>query len=131
VSNGPYIVTTKRQLAGRVNVPTADAGPQPFGGERYRVLSRRAVATLDEAVQVIFTALDGLKTHRRVRQMIEAGPIGPLPDGTIIEVEATTWQALAEYGGLLSDGGLIYAAERGSPDAQQRILDAWNTRQAS
>jgi hypothetical protein len=131
VSNGPYIVTTKRRLAGRVNVPTADAGPQPFGGERYRVLSRRAVATLDEARMHTWRTVS-LQAAYAVSALPESGgTVGPLPDGTVIEVEATTWQALAEYGGLLSDGGLIYAAERGSPDAQQRILDAYNARQHS
>jgi hypothetical protein len=127
----PYIVTTKRTVPtdlGRDEV--ADAG----------VLSRRAVATLEEA-----RALAYAKALRRgsLAQMSDdprmfseqGGTVGPLPDGTVIEVEQTTWVRLVMYirrdasptGGR--DGLRPVEASQGDAEAQREILDAYNARQ--
>lgn len=60
----PYIITTQW--------PSHD----PSGKWHYIVKSRRAVATLDEARQAVFP-------HALPES---GGTVGPLPDGTVIEV---------------------------------------------
>lgn len=101
----PFIITTKRRLAGRTMVPTADAGPQPLGAERFEVVSRRAVATLEEAKVVaedtlIAVAPAGLDADEGERLLVaitelseSGGSVGPLPDGEVIDVEA--WSEIA------------------------------------
>jgi hypothetical protein len=94
----PFIVTTKR--------PT-DRGTIAVRGARSRGFSRRAVATLeenphsnvkDEVARIMLRA--GTRSAGPVlgasdsRLPESGGTVGPLPDGTTIQVEATTKQAL-------------------------------------
>lgn len=106
----PYIVTTQR---------TSD--------ERgVELLSRRAVATLEEAQdaaqQIVY---DGppirVKTEWELICMVIAdmpesgGSVGPLPDGTVIEVERVDWPRMATIAGY-----------GGNPS---RLIAAFNSRQ--
>lgn len=120
----PYIVTTKRRWA--------DAASNTAGTQ---LASRRAVATLEETREVaddaVFAAFD--RDRKRpgdelpppymalsidARDLPESGgTVGPLPDGTVIEVERTGWTDL-----------LMAAHITGGSDAQ--ILDAFNARQS-
>lgn len=49
-----------------------------------------------------------------------------LPDGTVIEVEQVTWTRLWTDAGMLNEQTLENAAA-GDPEAQQAILDDYNT----
>lgn len=97
----PYIVTTKERIGGTDLV---------IPGER--TVSRRAVATLDEARELAATAagnagnwsntLDAALCRgaaKQARALSESGgPVGPLPDGTTIEVELIGWPELERCG---------------------------------
>jgi hypothetical protein len=103
----PYIVTTKRR------------GYMGLGLVRSpRVVSRRAVATLEEAQDLVREA--GATVTAAV--ITESGGTITLPDGTVIEVEQTTWWTLASHAGFK---GANRAAQ-----AEYLILDAYNARQA-
>jgi hypothetical protein len=122
----PYIVTTKR--------------PEPKGSDPvlWAYVSRRAVATLEEARRYALTVADEHEGEMWSPAMLEAvyefggeGTVGPLPDGTVIEVVQTTWLDLARQAGLAEHvGSLATDAERGFTYAPPRILDAYNARQA-
>jgi hypothetical protein len=126
---GPYIVTTKRQ--GR-----REAGWS--GWTPWEVLSRRAVATLDDArdeVERRWTATlpwaqEGIRGRIDLK-ITESGGTVTLPDGTIIEVEATTWQWLAARTDLFDRQSVARYAGQGDTNVQRRILDAYNARQGS
>jgi hypothetical protein len=124
----PYIVTTKRVSATRTTPPNDND-----------LLSRRAVATLEGART---SAEESVKAHavgligqwrRQAESLPESGgTIGPLPDGTVIEVERVTWHDIAREGGLSYADAMSFAvdAERGSEAAQRILLDAYNARQS-
>jgi hypothetical protein len=124
----PYIVTTKR--------PNKDDAPV---WDRFD-LSRRAVATLDEARKVCHDAVlaSELPTHEvmdpahdrfydAALTLPDGGTVGPLPDGTVIEVEATTWADLASASVI--DPAVRNRAVNGDTAMRQRILDAYNAQQ--
>jgi hypothetical protein len=124
----PYIVTTKR--------PTEpDAIVRP---ERIASVSRRAVATLEEARRYALTVADEHEGEMWSPAMLAAvyefggeGTVGPLPDGTVIEVEQATWRMLWEQSGLPGTAmTTLRDAERGDRGAQDHIIDAYNARQA-
>lgn len=71
----PYIITT--------TVPVPGIAGAGFGGDKPPAVSRRAVATLEEA------AYDAIRL-----MSAEGGTVGPLPDGTTIEVHRANWDAL-------------------------------------
>jgi hypothetical protein len=86
----PYIVTTKRP----------DAQPyNPAHANIWRPVSRRAVATLDAARRACLGVLDAahlqgspVAVYRAAVDLPESGgTVGPLPDGTVIEVERVGW----------------------------------------
>src|SRR4051794_23926233 len=87
----PYIVTTKRDRA-------ATYLPSSWKIGEPRVLSRRAVAALDG--QAIWNALYGVEipdreeTVEAIAALPKSGGTITLSDGTVIEVEATTWRRL-------------------------------------
>jgi hypothetical protein len=123
VSAGPYIVTTKR-------------GNPPFPNNAV-LLSRVAVATLGDARKrasgvVAESALRGAPLTVLTRAALtlpESGGTITLPDGPVIEVEATTWQVLWHVSDL--DAEELAGALGGIEACQQRILDAYNARQES
>lgn len=97
----PYIITTR---------PAADP-PNEQHGVKAEVLSRRPVATLDDAQWAVMLTIaqqnweaeggtgPAAATPAERDQADEAigpdgGTIGPLPDGTVIEVELTTWATI-------------------------------------
>jgi hypothetical protein len=114
----PYIVTTKRPI---------------MYGEPIKDVSRRAVATHAQALLIasgVYQQAVGyrknLGAEENLRRQAEdfarwgswdvpesGGTVGPLPDGTVIEVERVTW------------GQLAYRAFE-----KQEILDAYKARQA-
>lgn len=117
--SGPYIVTTKHE--GRY--PGA-LHPQ----------SRRAVATLEEAREAANDAVGSrMPEHRAdVGDYIDAmadadnlpeagGTVGPLPDGTVIEVSALTWIDLWAASGIGAEG-----LWHGTEERRQQIIDAFN-----
>jgi hypothetical protein len=98
----PYIVTTRRP-------------------EGYAV-SRRAVATLEEAREVVWEVLPAGSAW--AGRAFTGGTV-TLPDGTVIEVERTTWNALAD---ALNGPQFVWPA---STEAAQRAqIDAFNARQS-
>jgi hypothetical protein len=119
----PYIVTTKRR------------GYMGLGLVRSpRVVSRRAVATLEEARDFIYslcaeTDVDDERIADDIDRLPESGgTVGPLPDGTVIEVEQVTWHELTHR--TTNVGRYWLPADHGHTDAQAAILDAYNARQA-
>lgn len=75
---GPYIVTTKQPSLALQDEPLIER-------------SRRAVATLDEAMDYLCELVLFAGDPDAALPVDESGgTVGPLPDGTVIEVEATT-----------------------------------------
>lgn len=119
----PYIVTTKQPDLVSAQVRNMRGG---------LVLSRLAVATLGEAkrsVRSVISHHDDETIDLGDALVQFGGGSITLPDGTVIEVEQTTWDQLAKK--ALSykeyhDSGTYWAEP--SPDVQQRILDAWNAK---
>jgi hypothetical protein len=130
---GPYIVTTKR----RSPADTIERDRNP-----YDVLSRVAVATLEKARDVAHEQMTDLRTashgkggewidyFHEVTDMPESGITITLPDGTVIEVEPTTWRDLLPDRLTGESLARLRWAERGDVRAQQHILDAFNTQEA-
>jgi hypothetical protein len=134
---GPYIVTTKRR-------PPAAAYVRGLGVRpRADVLSRRAVATLDGAKRYAISDNSGAWVNEpregkrpddwqaaldAILALPESGgTVGPLPDGTIIEVEATKYKRLRA---LLDAEARRHVDHAPDPEAwKQRILDAYNARE--
>jgi hypothetical protein len=113
----PYIVTTKRQ--------------QPTGHFERTIdpVSRRAVATLETVLQ--YGSDQGWRRAivRAVASLPESGgTVGPLPDGTVIEVEQgpdeeQMLRDLREWAGM-------HYAPMGHDDVARLWCDAYNARQA-
>jgi hypothetical protein len=113
----PYIVTTKRQTGGLY-----------MSGEHHRVVvSRRAVATLEEAHRLVWELLPGesVMAHDdwRAAFMLKAaipesgGTVDPLPDGRVIQIEQVGWPDLcARVQTRIADPN----------PSQQAILNAFN-----
>jgi hypothetical protein len=104
----PYIVTAYRN------------GPWPHTSHQRDVLSRRAVATLEEAREQVADELRALTADQpsRVRHPLfdRAYDIGmsgdalQLPDGTVIEVKRVYWDTLVDGVGFGGNEGQIIAA---------------------
>jgi hypothetical protein len=98
----PYIITTKSRVK----------------------VTRRAVATLDEAQDGCYwIAVDHGTTSEGAASIAiphDGGTIGPLPDGTVIEVERVSLAALA--GSPVAQYNARHTAE---------IIDAYNAAQDS
>lgn len=106
----PYVITTKRPLM-----------DPPLRSDGFEIVSRRAVVTLEEA-RTYVTEI-GLRPallaedYDDLRQQFagvrdSGGTVGPLPDGTLIEVEHWRWAALtdaAEMPDVASDAEIIAA----------------------
>jgi hypothetical protein len=102
----PYIITTLH--------PWADA-TEPA----RRARTRRAVATLDEAKGAVIRELGPrIDSAYEWDLGLAGGTVGPLPDGTVIEVKRVAWLNLARGVGL--DCGDMCAV----PNAE--ILDVYN-----
>ena len=114
----PYIITTTQSLETDVQGATD---------------SRIAVATLEEArktashtvmrASVGHAAGDWRAVKFGARELPESGDtVGPLPDGTVIEVRAVSWMDLKIHTDLPGDPhGLL---------SESTILDAFNAVQA-
>lgn len=93
----PYIVTTSRKYH-----PLAADSPENVHHTRH------AVATLDEMNAAVRDActIDGHKHWKAPeiynRCLDDGGTVGPLPDGTVIEVEHVSNSALGYCAGLLT-----------------------------
>ena len=116
----PYVITTitRRPLHPDDTAPT-DA----------ESVSRRAVATLEEARDVWDAALTALgdstgNYDSTPEDMPEpGGTVGPLPDGTVIEVEPVDWMRIAHDAGRMVPVGA-------NPRAEREAIDAYNAGQA-
>ena len=100
----PYIITTTTPdpTNARAFAPDAPA-PSPMGAVRGNwppKVSRTAVTTYEEAKAVVRDACtiddvqhwkDPAVYYRSVR---DGGTVGPLPDGTVIEVQRVSWPYL-------------------------------------
>ena len=92
----PYIITTKTPYMWQGNGPNGNAG-----------VTRRAVATLDEAREAVVAKVKRNPMTTTKREYVEAaklvkagntlpesgGTVGPLPDGTVITVEPNAAQS--------------------------------------
>lgn len=115
----PYVITTK--------TPAVTVSDEAC----MRVLSRHAVATLEEARAAILADLGDMNAiggpeDELVGNVLDisesGGTVGPLPDGTVIEVEQIGWATL-------------WQDVRPDPPtdsplwSEERIIDAYNARQ--
>lgn len=91
--SGPFIVTTKRKVDQPLVKISGTATPQPGFFPKYET-ARRAVATLEEARALLFELGAGPFGVPTMSELESGGSVGPLSDGTVIEVEATTYHAL-------------------------------------
>lgn len=125
---GPYIVTTKRHVPEwhRDHMLTLKAHDE--------ILSRVAVATLEDARDRI-EKTEGYAGNV-YDDLPESGGTITLPDGTVIEVEETTWIRLvmdirAKASKTAGRDGLdTLGAMDGDTEAQRQILDAFNAQEA-
>lgn len=113
----PYIVTTSEPFDAAVHCTRP-------------AFTRRAVATLDEAREVIRqiawdrppgqtpTPDDAMAIHALPES---GGTVGPLPDGTVIEVEAATYDDL-----LVGTPGFLNAGMLPARERRPRIIEAYN-----
>src|SRR5690349_14627476 len=100
-------------------------------GDPHEPRDRTAVATLDEARRVALEAVrvsdyrgEWMLPHIRATNDLatnDGGTIGPLPDGTVIEVVRAKWSTLA-------DGFDFSGPNPGKAEAHRRILNAFNAR---
>lgn len=121
LSEGPYIVKTRSVRIGQ--------SAQVRNMRGAFVLSRRAVATLDEARMHVWRTVS-LQAAYAVSALPESGgTVGPLPDGTVIEVEATTWVQLCLDADLPVRTYVAWPADEVPEANKQRILDAYNAKQ--
>jgi hypothetical protein len=111
MSADPYIVTTKREIP-----------ETPAGRSRLADHDRRAVAGLDEAREELHRR--GLPSRHITRS---GGKVGPLPDGTVIEVERVTWDALSA---MVPDEDKPHRRGHVTLITEGELLDAYNDRQA-
>jgi hypothetical protein len=147
----PYIIITKRPCPEGHSEPLLQGDGGGWDGSNYRtpcsvcddrceVVSRRAVATLEEAWAEAHRIVNA-QPHRLSDPLwnnaIEAWPksggmIGPLPDGTVIEVGASSWVHLALE--ARRDKSLrplpVVEAGQGDLKAAAAIIAAFNAKQA-
>jgi hypothetical protein len=120
----PYVITTK----GPSTIPGV-------GTLREAVESRRAVATLEEASEAcceIIDAIPGIDDEHRHDPKLQpayrlsecGGTVGPLPDGTVIEVERVSWLTLSSRVPDTDQaaGWLMF-------NEWDKVLDAFNARE--
>lgn len=86
-----------------------DTAPPTMSHDQYE--RGTAVATLDEALSNASTMVCDLLAGENFGQYQDqfraidesGGTVGPLPDGTVIEVERVKWQTVIEGAGLVFD----------------------------
>ena len=128
----PYIVIIKSPpripIMGSINEPKLNkegiiVDRDEISGEATAFITRTAVATLDEARTVAYFACDRAKPYEDPFKdeacdlPTEGGTIGPLPDGTVIEVREVLW-------GDLADQADCYPV----PWSHDKILSAFNNK---
>lgn len=129
----PYIVTTKRPIGVSKSLAPACKA------------SRRAVATLEEAranVQKIVAPAEKVKlmSPYRIREFTpfvqhalhlpeSGGTVGPLPDGTVIEVEPITREAMLDDISFHAIGSPFLSDDQW-PWSTENIIAAFNAKQA-
>lgn len=120
----PYVITTLWS-----NSP-AEAGHD---------VTRHAVATLEEARELTAGIVHGFEIAlgrtlgdayaTALTRSEQGGTVGPLPDGTLIEVERTTYVYLADEGGWVWPADdTDYSSPARHADA---VLAAFNAKQAA
>jgi hypothetical protein len=142
----PYIVTTyepvptgvehmgavemTREPLSRRAVATLENRRRPDGieepGARQAVISRIAKCAFDAGTT------DGYQPHEDAARTLpeSGGTVGPLPDGTVIEVKPESGAVLAIEAGLDQPLIVAQAAAEGDELVQRKILDAFNARQS-
>jgi hypothetical protein len=113
----PYIITT------HTTTYAPSASGQWGATQRRTSQSSRAFATLDEAWEKLPPGIPDTTLVRELFALEENGrcAIGPLPDGTVIEVASVDW--LDIYAALDASSDDF---DGGGVDAEPAILDAYN-----
>lgn len=127
----PFIVTTKRAPIAANPFASFGSFAKDSQVTQPRVVSCRAVASLEEAAKVIYTAAGQQTTPSDwsydqclCKLPDSGGSVGPLPDGTVIEVEAKSWFELM-------DDVMPHVAAQPTADWRPAILAAFNAREAA
>jgi len=104
----PYLITKQRPLV----TPLAPSFQQIVKARKEQ-WPRHAVATLDHAITRVFDECPDLPDWQERCEAIpeEGGTVGPLPNGTVMQVEQVTYQWLAEQINAHNDD-----PETGPPD---------------
>lgn len=137
MSGGPYIVTLRKPEDWRCECGDLnrwhEAGCYRCGAGRLddapeiAVLARKAVADLEGENGAWKTVADMVPDEhmdaRMFRKIVRIGSEGgkvSLPDGSVVEVERTTWPMLAK------DAGFVPLSDGGSIPRPEQVLIAWN-----
>lgn len=103
------------------------------GSKHIDAISRQAVATLEEMWRVV----DDLRIAAGMSPLDDAifttvgesgGTLGPLPDGTVIEVEPREWRVIAREADLLNETYQFLGID---DLVNQRVITAYNAKQAT
>jgi len=127
----PYIITTHQ--SGLTAEEVAREVAHNPTGHGFRGYSRTAVATLDEALSDVSTIVCNLMAGENFGQYQDqfraigdsGGSVGPLPDGTVIEVQRATWERLTHDAGL----PIWHLPIQPLPAERHRIIRAFNAAQ--
>jgi hypothetical protein len=123
----PYLVITTRPDFADPDDLYREAPADPI------VVSLRAVATLEEARRAIAETSAMPEATATWVFGESGGTVGPLPDGSLIEVDAVDWHKLArESGSEVLLNAALNLGERIEywPGIQESILAAFNAKQA-
>lgn len=91
------------------------------------LLSRVAVGSLEEAIEIADALAEKADAHWYTHDDFKpSGGAVDLPDGTRIEVRATTWVVLSDEAKMSDYHVTAAAANEGDERAQLAILAAWN-----
>lgn len=97
----PYVITTRQHVSPgeRIVVDALESVGTRVVIAGEPIVSRVAVATLEEARRAIVDTYGGVYGYL-VALSESGGTVGPLPDGTIIDVMPVSWTFLFEEQGL-------------------------------
>jgi len=131
----PYIIETRNaalEVAAQRACDLRISNAHDLCTERDSAVSRTAVATLDEARAYLTDGTyifdgPGLSDHlAALRELPESGgTIGPLPDGTVIEVRPIEWnEIVATTGRALTFASAYTALERAEILSEFNVMSA-------
>jgi hypothetical protein len=138
----PYVITTRRngpdtyQAHHGSKFPCASCGEDGYISVPHSC-SRRAVATLEEAIRAVrqFAPDDSRLvesgTYEDHAPLEDGFTVGPLPDGTVIEVAPMDWRHLIRASGIARrQPSYWFAVTNPTAEEKSSALDAFNAQES-